>query len=376
MKFKVICTAAVAIFILVVPFFISPTFADPLDNWHLREATTDSSLNSIVYGNGMFVAVGQHGTIISSPDGVNWTARSSGTTSNLRSIAHGNGMFVAVGDYSVDSSNGTRYFGVVLTSVDGIKWEIQSLGLHNVPYSVAYGNGSFVAVGTGISPVSGYGYDISLVSTDGIHWTVNSLPDGLFAVNFLNGEFYAIAWEYTKVYTSLDGVTWGHSTVVSFPNGSCNRLSDIACGNSRFVAVGGACGGCWTGYLCRLTASSSDFVNWNTTQGGLGGSLHSVTYGMGNFVAVGLNVIESSHDGISWRRNLSNSNYSLNAVAHNGSTFIAVGDNGVILQSDQGTQESFPIGVPTINQWGMLLFLIIAGLGAVFILRKQRRIYE
>jgi hypothetical protein len=35
------------------------------------------------YGNGLWVAVGNGGTILTSPDGVTWTARVSGTTNPL-----------------------------------------------------------------------------------------------------------------------------------------------------------------------------------------------------------------------------------------------------------------------------------------------------
>jgi hypothetical protein len=52
----------------------------------------------VTYGNGTFVAVGEGGTILTSPDGVSWTARTSGTSNWLDGVAYGNGLFVAVGD--------------------------------------------------------------------------------------------------------------------------------------------------------------------------------------------------------------------------------------------------------------------------------------
>ena len=53
----------------------------------------------MTYGNGLFVAVGGSGTILTSPDGVTWTARTSGTGNGLRGVAYGNNTFVAVGEY-------------------------------------------------------------------------------------------------------------------------------------------------------------------------------------------------------------------------------------------------------------------------------------
>jgi hypothetical protein len=47
--------------------------------WTLRTSGTSNDLERATYGNGLFVAVGEGGTILTSPDGVNWTKRASGT---------------------------------------------------------------------------------------------------------------------------------------------------------------------------------------------------------------------------------------------------------------------------------------------------------
>ena len=60
---------------------------------------TSNNLIGVTYGNGLFVAVGTSGTILTSPDGVTWTQRTSGTDDTLRGVTHGNGTFVAVGIY-------------------------------------------------------------------------------------------------------------------------------------------------------------------------------------------------------------------------------------------------------------------------------------
>ena len=65
--------------------------------WTLRPALGTSTLNAIVYG-GQFVTVGDNGAIFTSPDGVNWTARTSGTTRNLTSVARSATGYVAAGD--------------------------------------------------------------------------------------------------------------------------------------------------------------------------------------------------------------------------------------------------------------------------------------
>jgi hypothetical protein len=66
-------------------------------SWTQRTSGTSNWLNGVAYGNGLFVAVGDGGTILTSPDGVSWTQRTSGTSNQLNGVAYGNGLFVAVG---------------------------------------------------------------------------------------------------------------------------------------------------------------------------------------------------------------------------------------------------------------------------------------
>jgi len=75
--------------------------------WTLR-VPGFNDLNSVAYGNGLFVAVGgsrDSSTILTSRDGVTWTQRVSGTSRDLNGVTYGNGLFVAVGS-----------FGTIITS--------------------------------------------------------------------------------------------------------------------------------------------------------------------------------------------------------------------------------------------------------------------
>jgi hypothetical protein len=65
--------------------------------------TPGQPLNGVTYGNGLFVAVGDDGTILTSPDGVNWTAADLGDGQPLYGVAYGNGLFVAVGEAAPSS---------------------------------------------------------------------------------------------------------------------------------------------------------------------------------------------------------------------------------------------------------------------------------
>lgn len=105
-----------------------------VSNFHNVGASSD--LLGVAYGSSVFVAVGNGGTIATSPNGDNWTLRSSGTTNNLYAIAFGNGSFVAVG------SGGT-----ILTSTDGVAWSARTSGTANLLRGVAFVNDRFIAVG-------------------------------------------------------------------------------------------------------------------------------------------------------------------------------------------------------------------------------------
>lgn len=111
---------------------------------------------SVAYGNGVFVAVAQASTHITSTDGFTWTGRNTNMSGNARSIHFSNGQFVVVGD------NGT-----ILTSTDGINWTTRTSNTSAVLYDVTYGNGTWVASG----------HNIMLSSTNNaVSWTVRTPP--------------------------------------------------------------------------------------------------------------------------------------------------------------------------------------------------------
>ena len=67
---------------------------------------------------GLFVAVGNGGTILTSSDGINWTQRTSGVTDRLNKVTYSEtfGIFITVGDN-----------GVILISSDGINWQSKNI---------------------------------------------------------------------------------------------------------------------------------------------------------------------------------------------------------------------------------------------------------
>src|SRR4051794_18714937 len=113
-------------------------WAISLDNWSLRSNPNGSAaLLGAHYAQGLFVAVGEQGTILTSIDGSNWLARASGTTTRLRAVTYGKGMYVAVGG---DPSPATTR--IVVTSSNGIAWVAQPVTFSTSLGAVAFGNGT------------------------------------------------------------------------------------------------------------------------------------------------------------------------------------------------------------------------------------------
>ena len=70
--------------------------------------SASANLYRVAFGRGQFVAVGQSGVIWGSTNGISWTAENSGTTNFLRGVAFSNGLFMAAG-----------YNGTILTKGAG-----------------------------------------------------------------------------------------------------------------------------------------------------------------------------------------------------------------------------------------------------------------
>ena len=146
----------------------------PLDHWHWRSPLPQgNNLWGVTYGNSIFVAVGDGGTILTSTDGVNWTIRTSGTIYWLDGVTCGNNTFVVVG-----------YGGTILTSTDGASWIIRTSGTTKDLYGISFANNTFVTVGDA---------GTILTSPDGVNWTIRT----------------------SGTTTDLNGVTYGNNTFVA-----------------------------------------------------------------------------------------------------------------------------------------------------------------
>jgi hypothetical protein len=170
--------------------------------WESALSVPVGEWRSVAYGNGTFVAVentiGSTQAIMTSPDGLTWTLQTTPAGKRFSCIIYGGGLFVAVGSQNVVSTD------QIMTSPDGVTWTVQT---HPscIPSSVAYGNGIYVVLNS-----FGSSSD-SLVSSDGITWVLN--PAGLsvasfYQIHFYDGYFITNNASASQILYSIDGITW------------------------------------------------------------------------------------------------------------------------------------------------------------------------
>ncbi len=275
--------------------------AELLDDWQWRNPLPQGeSLRSIAYGSGRFVAVGNGGAVLTSPDGTIWTPQTFGTPQNLTAVTFANGIFVVVG-----------INGSALTSADGQTWTPRSSGTTAYFRGIIFGNGLFVAVG----------HDGTiLTSPDGTGWTPRSSGTALalLATTYGNGVFIAVG-EGGTILTSITGTSWVRRT-----SGTTDELHGVTFGNGTFVAVS----------LSGRILTSSSGTTWTPRNSMTGLPIYAVAFGGGGFLAVGGGgFIGTSSDGVTWTNRESGTLQTLVAVAFGNGIYVTSGSMGTILTS-------------------------------------------
>lgn len=332
---------------------------------------TNFSVGGIAFGKSLFVAVGNAGQVLTSPNGNDWTAQSSGTSSNLSAIVFGNNQFIAVGKggeliRSLDGitwakpsvllffpfdfraityakglfvAGGTR--GVIYTSPDGLDWTYQGTGVSNIIMGLASDGNQFVAVlDSSASPQN------ILTSPNGFDWTLRDtgIQEGMYGIAASSSTFVIVGYG-GKLATSPDGIAW---TVRA--SDTTQLLRGVSALNGGFYAFGDN---------GTITVSGSG-INWSQTVGSGADSFNQVIYASGKFVAVGQAAlsgasasVQTSVDGILWRQWNSAINGTLKSIAYGAGKFVAVG-LGVFISDDARTWTA--VTTPTTAEWTKVAF--------------------
>ncbi|MFK1931230.1 hypothetical protein ACIXFI_21825 [Bacteroides fragilis] len=244
--------------------------------------------NSIAYGNGRYIAVGgglnSLGYITTSTDGVNWSAPKQVSEPNLNCIAYGNGKFIAI---SAPYLSGSSWITYVFTFTDGESWTRRELQSSYDWKSITYANGKFVAVGT-YRQSDAY----SMVSTDGITWTVSNRVGVITDVQRVaGGNALFVGTSENAVITSADGLNWNRIALTK------NR--DVAFGNNMFVCVGNN----------NFSSNFTDVSTWNSSNAigkiwPANGGWSNISFSNGVYVTIGMdessNYVTTSNDAVNW----------------------------------------------------------------------------
>jgi hypothetical protein len=210
--------------------------------------TTD--IRGIAYGNGLYIAGGDHATY-SSTNATNWTYLP-GQDFTMRGLAFGNGLFIRVGDT-----------GTIRTSQYGTNWQLRNSSSFYALSDVIWARDLFVTVGN-----SGR----IMTSPDGTNWANRSVAQqtAFVSVGYSAGRFAALG-RFGEIAYSNDGTNW---IAAMTPATLCTA---IAGGSGLFVA---------TDEYRRLFVSSPS-SGWSAAWPRTSGIFRSIAFGNGTFVAVG-----------------------------------------------------------------------------------------
>jgi hypothetical protein len=300
-----------------------------------------SFLQSITYGNGLFVAIGCGNNcvggytvnILSSPDGITWTPQTAPADNAWLSVAYGNGLFVAVSN----SSRGT-IANRVMTSPDGITWTPQTAATNDDWRSVTYGNGLFVAVSENTGGV--------MTSPTGAVWTTrtSASSNAWQSVTYGNGLFVAVAktGSGNRVMTSSDGIAW-----MSRASAADNSWYGVTYGNGIFLAVSNDGVG-------NRVMTSPDGITWTSRSGAIDNPWTSVTYGNGLFAAVtgdSSGTTMTSPDGVTWILRTATDPTGWMGITYGTSTLVAVGGFGYNSMVSRGPSLSATSSQVTVTSY-------------------------
>lgn len=296
------------------------------EKWANLSSIEYGSLQDVAYGNNVWIAVGESGTILRSTDTVNWTRVWVGTDNDTKEqrtfygVEYLNGTWFAVGTQ-----------GIIYTSSNGLDWQFRTAGQvspNNELYSVssgldAQGEPVYIALG---QP------QISYVSQNGTNWSIREAETGInywIDIAYGNGQFLSTSKKpyigySNSVSKSVYGETW--SSAASVPGAA----SGIVFEKDRFVVVDPS---------SSNVHYSEDGTMWNTDSitNAPYYQFSDIAYNQeyANLMVVGnSNMTDSS---VVWIGNIDDGwveetiapgYYSFNGLAANGENAVLVGGNG------------------------------------------------
>jgi len=275
----------------------TPTYSDITNStngttWIFNKLSNQPiGLSDIVYADSKYVVSSQNNVtpILVSTDGLVWTTTGleSGTVvidnTSLNSIAYFNGLYVAVGDNIVSSTDAYTWLE---------RYRFTNMVLYGVSAITINNFDGFIAVGLGpdYSVIPTITQSVILKSLDGITWT-NITPSAsaetLYGVASGNNTIVVVGNNGT-IFTSINGSNWN-----DISTGTANLRDTAYSASLAIFAIVGE-----SGYIATSDGSTWTVITPVTTE-----NLNSVIWNndLGEFIVTGNNnVILSSTDGTVW----------------------------------------------------------------------------
>jgi len=255
-----------------------------------------------------YVAVGNYGTVMSSPDGYAWTVElvpPSLTNSVLLGVTTATNY---PGYTNVFLAVGTK--GSLVWATNVFLWGLLSPPTTNDLAGVLFDGSQFLACGDN---------GTLLTTADLKTWTQRATGTTSFLASLAlaPGKLVAVGANGT-ILTSADRATWTRTQV------GTNWLSQVAYLNGALVVVGNN----------GTILTSYDATNWVARASGVTNWLNAVDYvGSTWFVAGNEGTVLGSPDLTNWVSFASPTTKSLYSLSHSGGQLLAAGAEGVVLRS-------------------------------------------
>lgn len=379
------------------PAVVTPT----LNGWNWANPSPQgASLQTVVEGNGVFLAAGDNGQLLRSTDKITWTLVDSGTRNQISKIYWDGSAFIMPLDTTVRIScdglhwstnnlvvtNGVasnvssmlmanKYYAFsgsnMFQSVDAVNWtgasipEVTNIGTFASVTKVANNGTTFVAQ---VSNPAAY-----IVSNDaGVTWQTVASPPTQTKYLIWNGtQFVALSTSGAQLSTSSDGITWANTAVTTFPPAFSTVYRShlmyfggvpVLLGGNDFTQVSSYNNN--GGFYVLTAANAWNHADWHDTAGkpllkvndaivttsntllvvGDGGMIVEQT-GVSLPISPLLNPVNGVNKN-TWTRRAGESASLLTSVATNGASYVAVGLGASILYSTDGLAWTRPV-LPT-----------------------------
>lgn len=229
------------------------TVTQPGIQWIEVSSGTDNTLRSVCWATPRFIAVGDHGTILTSTDGFNWVNEippsqhtlfaTSSTPGNAYTVGSGGSMFYSRNNSSwveVDTEIKNNFFdmcinsqlrivigssGTILVSKNDQKWEMRKSPINAWFYGITQFKSNYYVVGSN---------GALMWTLNGINWEEKNsgTHEHLLAIDTSSTQLIAVGYNGT-ILTSLNGNIW-----VKQQSNVTNHLSGSIYTGEEIIVVG------------------------------------------------------------------------------------------------------------------------------------------